>query len=462
MTLRDYISSLEGKRVSVIGFGISNRPLVQLLAGSGCRLTVRDRSAREALGDECDGLESAGVRFVLGEDYLEGLDEDVIFRTPALLPDRPQLAAAAAAGSLVTSEMEVFFHLCPCRVIAVTGSDGKTTTTTLISELLKAQGYRVWLGGNIGHPLLAEVDGMGAEDLCVLELSSFQLHSMRCAPDVAVITNLSPNHLDIHSSYEDYILAKKQIFANQNPAARLVLNADNAVTAALAGEAPSEVSWFSRRNAVSAGCYLDGEGRLCRADGKGVLPAAELRIPGDHNVENALAALAATEGLISDETAAAVLRRFAGVPHRLETVCECRGVRFINDSIASSPNRTIAGLSCFSDKLILIAGGKDKGIPFDALGPVVCEHVKTLILTGPTAQTIRAAVEAAPNYRPGCPTIRLIEDFRDAVIAGAESAGAGDVVLLSPACTSFDRFRNFEERGDTFKSIVKELTASWN
>ncbi len=460
MTLKEYLASLRGRRVAVIGAGLSNRPLIGLLADAGVETTVYDKSTPAALGAFYDKYSARGVRFHLGENYLEGLAGDVIFRTPSFLPFRPELDAAARAGAVVTSEMEIFMRLCPCPIMAVTGSDGKTTTTTVIAKLLEAAGRKVWLGGNIGHPLLAEVDQIKPEDAAVLELSSFQLHSMDCAPDVAVITNIAPNHLDIHRDYQDYIDAKKRIFLHQRQNARLVLNRDNAVTAACAAEANSFVWWFSRKEPVSPGVYLRPDGVICASVGgeqTEIMPASDIKVPGMHNVENMMTAFAAVWGMVPPEVMAQVARTFAGVAHRLEKIRVKDGVTFINDSIASSPDRTIAGLACFSEKVILIAGGKDKGVPFDSLGPAVCAHVKKLFLTGLTAEKIKTAVEGTEGYRPGAPEIFMIDDFTDTVLAAAAAAQPGDTVLLSPASTSFDRFKNFEERGDLFRKIVQEM-----
>ena len=460
MTLKEYTASLAGKRVTVIGAGLSNRPLIALLSDAGVDVTVHDKADRAALGDFYDRYAVKGVRFRLGEDYEQDISGDVIFRTPSFLPTRPALVRAAQEGACITSEMEAFLSLCPCPVIAVTGSDGKTTTTTLIAKMLEAAGRKVWLGGNIGHPLLADVDQMTPEDMAVLELSSFQLHSMNCSPDVAVITNIAPNHLDIHRDYQDYIDAKKQIFLHQRQNARLVLNRDNAVTAACAGEANSFVCWFSRREQASPGVWLRPDGVICACFGgeeREVLPAAEMKIPGMHNVENMMAAFAAVWGMVPVDAMRQVARSFLGVAHRLETVRVLRGVTYINDSIASSPDRTRAGLACFREKVILIAGGKDKGVPFDSLGPAVCEHVKRLYLTGLTAEKIREAVESAPAYRTGVPEIITMDDFDAAVKAAAAGAEPGDTVLLSPASTSFDRFKNFAERGDRFRRLIEEM-----
>lgn len=460
MTLDSYIASLRGKRIAVIGVGVSNRPLIELLLRGGCDVTARDKASREKLGEYGDKVEAMGCKFRLGEEYLSELTEDVIFRTPGLHPFTPELAAAKARGAELTSEMEAFFKVCPCSIAAVTGSDGKTTTTTIISELLKGAGYTVHLGGNIGKPLLAEVPAMQKSDWAVLELSSFQLHSMDCRPDRAVITNVSPNHLDIHPSYEDYQIAKKQIFRQMAESGRVILNADNAITSSWEKEVPARVALFSRRIKPERGVYLRSDGVICRCaagEEMPILSMDEIRIPGLHNVENYMAAFAATEGLVSDEVCCRVARDFAGVAHRLEMLRTLRGVTYCNDSIASSPTRTIAGLRALKQKPILIAGGYDKQIPFEELGVEICDRVKSLYLTGHTAEKIRSAVLSAANYDPARLPVHMVGSIDEAVAAAAREAVEGDLVLLSPACASFDAFANFAQRGDHFRKIVMEL-----
>lgn len=459
MALQEYLSALKGKRVTVVGAGVSNRPLIRLLAETGIDTTVCDRAEASALGEFYTEYAQKGISFHLGETYLDDISGDVIFRTPGMHPGHPALQAAVEKGSRLTSEMEVFFALCPCRVLAVTGSDGKTTVTSMVAELLRRGGYKVWLGGNIGNPLLSHVDEMTPEDMVVLELSSFQLHSMHCAPDVAVITNLSHNHLDVHPDYADYVWAKQQIYANQAKNARLVLNLDNADTAACASGAKGSVSWFSRRNPVAEGFYLREDGMICGVSGgveTPILPAGEIYVPGDHNVENMMAAFAAANGLVSEAVMAETARAFTGVAHRLEIVRRHKGVTYINDSIATSPNRTIAGLACFEKNVILIAGGKDKGLSFEELGESVCRHAREVFLTGDTARAIADAIAAYPSFR-GEPAVHVMDDFTGAVLAASAAAGEGDVVLLSPASTSFDRFKNFAERGDAFRAIINTL-----
>ena len=456
MTLRDYIESLRHKTVAVIGIGVSNTPLLELLLAEGIRVTACDKRSREQMGEQAERLEQLGCELHLGADYLKDLDADVIFRTPGLRPDVPEIAACVDRGAVLTSEMEVFFEVCPCTIIAVTGSDGKTTTTTIIAELLKAAGKRVWVGGNIGHPLLCEADGMLATDYAVLELSSFQLMTMKHSPHIAVVTNLAPNHLDVHRDMAEYVAAKENIFRHQSGEDVAVFNADNDITAEQSRRAPGRARLFSRQGEVADGVFLRGEDIVCRSGGheRIVMTTGDIKIPGVHNVENYMAAIAAVDGLVPDEVIRRFAREFGGVEHRIELVRTYRGVRYYNDSIASSPSRTIAGLRSFHEKVILIAGGYDKHIPFDVLGPEIVEHVKLLVLCGATADKIRAAVENAPGYEPGKPEIRDVTPFTAAVEAARDRAQPGDVVTLSPACAAFDQFKNFAERGKFFKSIV--------
>ena len=454
MEFEQYLDSLQGKTVAVIGIGVSNRPLIELLAARGISVTARDRQQRQALGDYAGHLEAMGCRLCLGEEYLDGLNEDVIFRTPGMRPDVPELAAAVARGSTLTSEMEVFFEVCPCPIIAVTGSDGKTTTTTIIAELLRSAGKTVHLGGNIGHPLLAETPSIQPEDVAVLELSSFQLMTMGRSPHIAVITNLSPNHLDVHKDFAEYITAKENIFTHQNAQDIAVFNADNSITAQQAERALGRARLFSRKNEVEDGVFLRDGKIIARHGGQErvVMNREDIRLPGEHNVENYLAAIAAVDGMVSDDRIAAFARSFGGVEHRIELIRTLDGVRWYNDSIASSPSRTIAGLRAFPEKVILIAGGKDKGISYAELGPVVNDHVKLLLLCGATAGVIRESVEQAENYQ-GLEIID-VADYHQAAQIARERAVEGDVVILSPASTSFDRFKNFMERGKAFKEVV--------
>ncbi len=443
-----YFTSLKSKKIAVLGLGVSNRPLVQLLLKYGCRVTGCDRTPREKLDEQVLELERKGCCLSLGESYLDAVEADVVFRTPGMHPDHPAIARLRANGAEITSEMEVFFEVCPCTILAVTGSDGKTTTTTLISEMLKAAGKNIWLGGNIGTPLLNLVPLMEKTDYAVVELSSFQLMDMRRSPHIAVITNLAPNHLDVHKDMQEYVEAKKNIYRFQSAADILVVNEDNELTRLCAG--PGENRSFSR---LGKGDVCIQNGVICYK-GREILNTGDILLPGVHNIENYMAAIAAVEGLVSDETIRMVATTFGGVEHRIELVRIKDGVRYYNDSIASSPSRTIAGLRSFSEKVILIAGGYDKQIPYDVLGPEICQRVKLLVLGGATGPKIREAVGKCDGEKP-----QIIDcgDLESAVRAAADAAKDGDVVLLSPASAAFDQFKNFMVRGEFFKKMIMEL-----
>ena len=452
--LQDYFGTLRNKRIFIIGMGVSNMPLIENMLDAGLSVTACDKREREAFGGKIEALEQRGLSVYLGSDYLDHLaGAQIIFRTPGIRPDLPQLRQAVEEGAELTSEMEIFFRLCPCRIIAVTGSDGKTTTTSIIAGLLKAAGYRTFVGGNIGRPLLCEVDEINPDDIVVLELSSFQLMTMVQSASIAVVTNLAPNHLDVHKDMNEYIDAKRNIFIHQESEDKLIINGDNEITAAFAAQAKGEVVRFGRHNSADI-CLKDG---TISYHGHKILRVEDIALPGDHNQENYMAAIAAVDGLIPEEIITSFAKTFGGVEHRIEFVRELDGVRYYNDSIASSPSRTIAGLHSFEQKVILIAGGYDKHIPYDILGPHITACVKELILTGDTAEKIRNATLAAPDYRSGAPEIHLCSNLEEAVKKARESAAPGDVVLLSPASASFDQYKNFEERGNKFKEFVLNL-----
>ena len=449
MTLTDFLGALKGKSVLLAGLGVSNLPVLRMLRPHGIDVAVWDEKSETAM-DPAVRRELAALDVpVFGDGRLPDRAFDCAFRSPGLRPDAPVLAAQAARGCALTSEMEAFLQVCPCPVIAVTGSDGKTTTTTLIAEMLKAAGRTVWLGGNIGTPLLHRAEEMSPADFAVVELSSFQLMTMRIRPAVAVVTNLAPNHLDWHRGMEEYIAAKQNLFLRQTSEDTLVLNADCPVTRGFAAAAPANVLFFSRRAEADA-CLADG---MLRLFGKDAFPAGEILLPGAHNIENYLAAMLAVSKTAGADAMRAVASSFAGVAHRIEFVRELRGVRYYNDSIASSPTRAIAGLKSFPEPVILIAGGSDKKIPFDTLAEEICRRVKRLYLTGDTAGKIHAAVSACSDPPP----VQVTDSLAAAVTLSSQAAAPGDVVLMSPACASFDRYKNFAERGELFKSLVNGL-----
>ena len=453
--LDEFKYNVAGKNITVIGIGISNLPLIKYLVSLGANVTACDRRSAEDLGENYTELEKLGVKFNLGDGYLNNLSGDMIFKTPGMRYDVPELLKAKENGSIVTSEMEVFFEVCSSHIIAVTGSDGKTTTTTLIHKMMTDAGYKTWLGGNIGNPLLTDTEKMKENDWVILELSSFQLHTMRKSPEIAVITNISPNHLDMHKDYKEYIDAKKNIMLYQNEGDTLIVSADNQVTADIGKSANGAVKYFSRNG--MADIYLDGN--IIKRGIVEILNIKDIKIPGMHNVENYMAAIAAVSGLVSKEVIVNVAKTFGGVEHRIELVRTLDGVKYYNSSIDSSPNRTINTLRVFPNKVIMIAGGKDKGIPYDEIGPALAEHVKVLILIGATSDKIQEALDAEINKTGNGKDIEVIRatSYEDAVNTARSKAHDGDAVLLSPASTSFDMFRNFEERGNLFKKIVNEL-----
>ncbi len=453
-----YFAALRGRTAAVCGIGVSNIPLIKLLIRSGAKIIACDRKKKEDLGAIVSEFESLGVEFRFGADYLTGLDADVIFRTPGLRPDAPELVAARERGAQITSEMEAFFETCPCKIIGVTGSDGKTTTTSIITELLREEGKTCYLGGNIGRPLLSDVDGMVESDYAVVELSSFQLMTMKKSPDIAVVTNITPNHLDVHTSMEEYVGAKENIFLYQSGGGRLVINYLNDLTRGFAEKARGEVIFFGDERIGQNGVYYSEGSVFCRDDGKNeeILEISDIAIPGMHNVENYMAAIAALRGIVSNDTVRKVAKVFHGVEHRIEYVRTVGGAAYYNDSIASSPTRTVAGLRSFDKKVILIAGGYDKNIPFDKLGEEIAARAELLLLMGTTAEKIKSCVLKAPGYKEGELPILMCGSLEEAVKTAHGLACESDVVLFSPACASFDMYPNFMVRGEEFKRIVRD------
>ena len=459
MDFKQFFSQLNGKKIAMCGIGVSNTPLILNFLKQGARVIACGRRERELIGDVADQLEAAGAELKLGEGYLDNLEVDIIFRTPGMNFHLPELERARKRGIAVTSEMEVFFDLCPATIFAVTGSDGKTTTTTLIAKMLEAEGKRVFVGGNIGTPLLPEIENITADDFVVAELSSFQLISMRKSPDVAVVTNVAPNHLDVHKDMDEYVEAKKNVLLHQNAFSRTVLNRDNEITEGFRKDVRGQSLGFSMTRRLNNGAWLADDGVLhmaYRGIDVPVIDRKDIRILGDHNVENYLTAITAVWGYVGVDNIKKVAQEFGGVEHRIEFVRELDGVKYYNDSIASSPTRTIAGLKAFDQKVILIAGGYDKHIPFEPMMPYVTQKVKTLYLCGDTADKIEKCLREYDGYN-GNPEIIRVQDIAEAVKLARETAQSGDIVTLSPACASFDKYPNFVCRGNHFKQLVNEL-----
>lgn len=454
---------IQGKKVAFIGAGVSHKRCIEQFVELGAQVTLCDqKKSLEDFGAYADTLRRLHVRLSLGEHYTDGFTgQDIIMRTPGYEYYKPELQAALQAGTKVTSEVELFFELCPCEIVAVTGSDGKTTTTTLISKMFEAAGRKVFLGGNIGAALLPQLADVTPEAVAVVELSSFQLISMRVSPKVAVVTNVTPNHLDHHKDMQEYIDAKRNILLWQVPPCRAVLGFENEISRGMQKDCKGEQVWFTRLHDTDKGAFLrESDDTLCYAENgvvTPILPRAEVKLRGLHNVENLLAAIAAVWGRVPVEAMRQVGSTFTGVEHRIEPVRTLDGVTYYNDSIASSPTRTIAGLRSFNQKIILIAGGYDKKIPYEPLAPEILAHVKTLVLMGATGPRIEAAVRGCAGFDESALTILHADSMQHAVELARGAAQPGDVVSLSPASASFDLYPNFEVRGRDYKNIVNSL-----
>ena len=454
---------IQGKKVAFIGAGVSHKRCIEQFVELGAQVTLCDqKKSLEDFGAYADTLRRLHVRLSLGEHYTDGFaGQDIIMRTPGYEYYKPELQAALQAGTKVTSEVELFFELCPYEIVAVTGSDGKTTTTTLISKMFEAAGRKVFLGGNIGAALLPQLADVTPEAVAVVELSSFQLISMRVSPKVAVVTNVTPNHLDHHKDMQEYIDAKRNILLWQVPPCRAVLGYENDISRSMQSDCKGEQVWFTRLHETDKGAFLrESDDTLCYAENgvvTPILPRAEVKLRGLHNVENLLAAIAAVWGRVPVEAMRQVGSTFTGVEHRIEPVRTLDGVTYYNDSIASSPTRTIAGLRSFNQKIILIAGGYDKKIPYEPLAPEILAHVKTLVLMGATGPRIEAAVRECAGFDESALTILHADSMQHAVELARSAAQPGDVVSLSPASASFDLYPNFEVRGRDYKNIVNNL-----
>ena len=453
---KEFKDFINGKNVAVVGIGVSSIPLINFLVKLGAKVTAFDMKKENELGKIASEFKSKGIKLELGEGYLDKLTGfEVVFKTPSMRIDCEALVRAKNEGSYITSEMEEFVKYCKGKIYGITGSDGKTTTTTIISKLLEAQGYKTWVGGNIGTPLFSNIEEINSEDMVVLELSSFQLMTMDSPIDVSIVTNLAPNHLDMHKDMQEYIDAKKNIFLYQNEDNVLVLNRENEITYGFEKEAKGHIREFSSQRVIPNGSYYkDGTLYL---EGKEVCKKNDIVIKGMHNVENYLAAFIATKDDVEIKTMKKVAETFAGVEHRCELVREIDGVKYYNDSIASSPTRTLAGLFAFERKVILIAGGYDKHIPFEPLAEQGYPFIKEIILMGDTKYLIKEAFDKLKLEKGiEVPSI-MVNSLEEAVIKAKEIAISGDIITLSPACASFDMFPNFAVRGNRFKEIVNKI-----
>ena len=459
--LEEFNEYIRFRKVAVIGLGVSNLPLLEYLYNQKAQVTIFDERAMEEIPSETiHKINTYEFSYSFGKNCLEKLKGfNVIFRSPSCLPTRPELQQEADRGAIVTTEVEMLMEMCPCKIIGVTGSDGKTTTTSLINAILQHAGYKTFLGGNIGTPLFTKLPEMEPNDIVVLELSSFQLMNMHVSPDIAVITNITPNHLNIHKDYQEYIDAKKEIFKNQNENGILILNYDNDITRECSKEAKGKVIFFSSKEKLNNGFIVDGEIiKECNDKvRKHILNTDEVILRGNHNFQNIATALAATKTFVDTDVAVEAIKKFKPVEHRIEFVKEIDGVKWYNDSASSSPTRTISGLNAFKENIILIAGGYDKNLDYEPLAKPVVDKVSTLILIGQTAEKIYDVVKNEAEKENKKININMCDTLEQTIEIAKKSAKKGDIVLFSPASASFDMFKNFADRGNQFKDLVNKI-----
>ena len=461
--LVEFNNEIKNKRIAVIGLGVSNIPLIDYFYAHGANVVAFDNRNKENIDfSVIQKLEDYNMLYYLGENSLEHLiGFDYIFRSPSCRPDIPEIVKEVENGAILTSEIEKVLELSPSTVIGVTGSDGKTTTTTLIYKILEANGYKCFLGGNIGTPLFTRISEMKPEDMVVLELSSFQLMNMKISPKVAVVTNISPNHLNVHKDYQEYIDSKMNIFLHQDENGILVINADNEITKEFYKKAKGKVRYFSSNQILENGIIFDKSEKIIKLceDGvrKHLIKQKNMKLRGNHNCENACAAISATLDYSKEDITRKTIEEFPGVEHRLEYIRTIDGVEWFNDSIGSSPSRTIAGLNSFEEKIVLIAGGYDKHLDYTPIAKPILQNVSKLILIGQTADKIEKAVKDEASLEGKSLPIYRCNKFEEIVTIAKEVATEGEIVLFSPASASFDLFKNFEERGNYFKELVNNL-----
>lgn len=459
--LEEFNTYIRNKQVAIIGLGVSNLPLIDYLYEKGAKITVFDSKTINEISEEIkEKIEKYKIPYSFGKDYLKKLMSfDIIFRSPSCLPTTPELQIEERKGAIVTTEIELVIKMCPCKIIGITGSEGKTTTTTLISEIIKKSGKTCWLGGNIGIPLFTEIEKMRPEDIVVLELSSFQLMGMEVSPDISIITNITPNHLNIHKDYQEYIDAKKNIFKYQNKEGILILNYDNEITRTLDKEAHGKVIFYSSKEKIDDGYILDNY--IIKECQEGIrqhiLNTKEIKIRGVHNYENIMASLAATKGIVDIDSSIETIKEFPGVHHRLELVKDENDIKWYNDSAATSPSRTIAALNGFDEDVILIAGGSDKNLDYTPIAKPILEHVKSLLLIGETSTKILDAVKKEADIQHKKIQIHMCNTLKQTISLASRLANKGDVVLFSPASASFDMFKNMYDRGDQFRELVNNI-----
>lgn len=463
--LEEFKKEIKNKKIAVLGLGVSNIPAIEFLHKLGAYIYAHD--LKDTLGENCESIKDLeNVEFLLDHKCFTGLnDVDYIVRSPGIKPFTKEIEDAVKNGVILTSEMELFMELCPCKVIGITGSAGKTTVTTLVTELLKSGGYNVWQGGNIGTPLLSKIEEIQKDDIVVLELSSFQLMTMKKSPNISLITNIYEDHLDYHRSFDEYVSAKTNIFSYQGKRDVCIFNFDSEYTDKFIKmienkNIESEILYFSTNCSDIKGAYLKDNYIFLNETGKDeqkVISVNQIRLKGNKNYANVCSAICIAHDLVSIENIAKTLKEFKGVEHRLEYVDTKYGVEYYNDSISTTPGKALAALTSFDKKIILIAGGYDKNLDYSNFGELVIDSVKHVILLGNTTQKIKGAIINNKKYREDIIKIKEVKTLEQAVKFASEIATNNDIVVMSPASASFDMFKSYKKRGKIFKELVDKL-----
>lgn len=459
-TLPAAIEMFKGKRVTVVGLAREGSALARFLSGHGALVTVSDSKSMLDLQGPLRSLQGLDLKLSLGTNRIEDtVEADLVYVSPGVPPNLPSLQAARRAGVPISSATRLFFQLCPGRIAAVSGSCGKSTTTTLLGRMLEAGGMRTFVGGNLGIPLLERLPEMDAQTWAVLELSSFQMELMEESPSVAILTNLRPDHLDRHASLEEYAEAKSRLIRYQSPSDFAVLNYDDPGIRDMAGLTRSRVLFFSLESELPEGAFLRGDDLIVSLNGRqtSVCSASEVRLVGRHNLYNVLSAsLAAMLCGTTPRAAGDAARSFPGLRHRLELVRQVKGVSYYNDSIATTPDRAVAAINSFQRPVILISGGRDKHLPLEPLAQAIAARCKAVALYGEGGELLQKLLVEAGSGGAG-PAVSRAHAFQDAVEKAISFATAGDVVLMAPGFTSFDQFSSYEERGESFRQLVERL-----
>ena len=460
----EFKNNIKGKKIAVLGLGVSNIPAIEYLNNLGAIIYAHDKI--ESLDERHENIKKLdNITFYLGDNVFKDLDKvDYILRSPGIKPFTPEIEEALKKGVILTSEIELLMKYAPCKVIGITGSAGKTTTTTLVTEILKDAGYNVWTGGNIGIPLFTKLDKIKKEDIIVLELSSFQLMTMKKSPNISVITNIYEDHLDYHRSFDEYVEAKLNIYSHQKDGNTCVINKDSKYfdlfyNTIKENGSNLNIKYFSKKPFIENGAYID-EGKIVyneNGEKIDIIETSKLKLMGIKNHLNVCTAISILKDLVDIESIRKSLINFKGVEHRIEYVDTKNGVQYYNDSISTTPGKAMAALTAFDKKIILIAGGYDKNLDYSGLGDYIINAAKHVILLGDTTKKIQDSILKSKLYNKENIKIECVDTLDEALNQAKNVAKSGDIVVMSPASASFDMFKSYKQRGNIFKELVSKI-----